>query len=231
MRLTPVPSGILQVNTWIVPLTGSKALVIDPAACKFSHDETAILSYLDKNRLEPCGFLLTHGHFDHITGTRILKDRFPNCKIAVHKKDAPMCGSQARAVQGAVFDSMGLSYLYESIENLPDADILISGGETLDRVFAAEEKNDMPLLNSLKEWKVIHSPGHTPGSVCIYNAAEKTLISGDTVFYHSWGRTDLPGGNDAEMMQSFSMLSKTLPPDTLVYPGHETYGFTLGGNF
>ena len=142
-----------------------------------------------------------------------------------------MCGSQARAVQGAVFDSMGLSYLYESIENLPDADILISGGETLDKVFAAEEKNDMPLLNSLKEWKVIHSPGHTPGSVCIYNAAEKTLISGDTVFYHSWGRTDLPGGNDTEMTQSLSMLSKTLPSDTLVYPGHETYGFTLGGNF
>ena len=121
-----------------MPITGSKVLVIDPAACKFSHDETAILSYLDKNRLEPCGILLTHGHFDHITGTRILKDRFPNCKIAVHKKDAPMCGSQARAVQGAVFDSMGLSYLSESIENLPDADILISGGETLDKVFAAE---------------------------------------------------------------------------------------------
>ncbi|MGP1457721.1 MAG: MBL fold metallo-hydrolase [Treponema sp.] len=231
MKPALIQSGPFQVNTWIVPLADSRVLIVDPAACSLSRDETAILSYLNENRLEPAGIFLTHGHFDHITGVRILKDAFPECKIAVHEKDAAMCGSRAAETQGAILGAMGLSYLASAIENLPDADSLFSGGETLDAVFPPRADDDEALRAALKAWLVIHTPGHTQGSACLYNEAEATLIAGDTVFYRSWGRTDLPGGSDAQMMQSLSMLTKTLPPETSVYPGHDAYGFPLGGNF
>ena len=230
MKPVLLHTGPFQVNTWIVPLTDSRVLIVDPAACRHSGDETAILSYVAKERLEPAGILLTHGHFDHIAGVRILKDAFPSCRVAVHESDAAMCGSSALEVQGSVLDSMGLSYLSSAIENLPDADTLLIGGELLDKVFPPHAESS-ELEAALKAWRVIHTPGHTQGSVCLYNETEKMLIAGDTVFYRSWGRTDLPGGNAAQMMQSLSMLTQTLPPDTAVYPGHDAYGFSLGGNF
>ena len=73
MKPVLLHTGPFQVNTWIVPLTDRWALVVDPAACSFSRDEAAIVSYLRENRLEPAGIFLTHGHFDHIT------KKTPNC--------------------------------------------------------------------------------------------------------------------------------------------------------
>ena len=230
MKPVLLHTGPFQVNTWIVPLTDRWALVVDPAACSFSRDEAAIVSYLRENRLEPAGIFLTHGHFDHITGVGIVKAAFPECTSAVHEKDADLCGSRALAVQGAVLEAMGLSYLSSAIEYLPDADRLLSGGETLDAVFPLHSA-EPALEAALKAWRVIHTPGHTQGSVCLYSEEEAALIAGDTVFYRSWGRTDLPGGNDEQMMQSLAMLTQTLPPETSVYPGHDAFGFPLGGNF
>lgn len=84
--------------------------------------------------------------------------------------------------------------------------------------------------SALSSWKIIHTPGHSPGSCCLYSEKENSLISGDTMFYHSWGRTDLAGGNEAQLQKSLAMLCKTIPPETKVYPGHDTYGFRLGDN-
>ena len=71
---------------------------------------------------------------------------------------------------------------------------------------------------------------YTKGSACFYNESEKVLISGDTVFYQSYGRTDLPGGSEAQMQKSLSRIFETLPDDVLVYPGHGACGFELGAN-
>ena len=82
-------------------------------------------------------------------------------------------------------------------------------------------------------WKVLHTPGHTPGSVCLYKAdagedGRGLLISGDTLFdYGGYGRTDMYGGDEIEIHKSLSRLQKEIPSGTLVYPGHDSFGFEL----
>ena len=126
------------------------------------------------------------------------------------------------------------------LSELPEPDFLLKDGDTLDSVFKAEcvagafTGDEVPdfeaVLNSLSHWRVISTPGHTKGSVCFYNESEKALISGDTVFYQSYGRTDLPGGSESQMQKSLAKIFETLPKDVLVYPGHGAYGFELGSN-
>ncbi len=229
MEPIEISTGPLQVHTWLVPLSGNKVLAVDPAACAFSHDADALVSYMERNALELSGILLTHGHFDHVLGTRVLKDAFPECKIAVHALDKGMAGSRAAEVQGVILNEIGMGELLFALKGLPDADVLLSGGETLVGVFAHGE--DADLSDALKAWKVIHTPGHTQGSLCIHNDREKILISGDTVFYHTWGRTDLPGGSEQAIQQSLRQLYGSLSPETLVYPGHGRAGFMLRENF
>lgn len=223
-------TGPFQVNSWIIPLHGNTVLVVDPAACAYSCDGKKIVSYLTANSLVPAGFLLTHGHFDHITGTGILKERWPDAKLVCHADDCFLIGANAASAQAESLSWMGLDGLVSALAELPDADISVKGGENLRDVLGggtfSEAVND-----ALSEWQVIHTPGHSPGSVCYYNAKKKTLVSGDTVFYRAYGRTDLPGGSDAQIMRSLRMLKETLPPDTLVYPGHDYAGFFLGENF
>ena len=96
------------------------------------------------------------------------------------------------------------------------------------------EENDLPSADIFytdkdflfEGWQVIETPGHTQGSSCLYNETEKLLISGDTLFWNSYGRTDLFGGSDKQMVESLKKLF-TLPDDVKVFPGHGKYGFTL----
>ena len=97
-----------------------------------------------------------------------------------------------------------------AVSDLPEATDLLSGGETL--------------FNS---WKVLHTPGHTKGSCCFYNKDAGILLSGDTVFYGSYGRTDLKGGSEVDMIKSLSAIKEKIPGSTLVYPGHDYFGFEL----
>lgn len=92
------------------------------------------------------------------------------------------------------------------------------------------EAKDPDVAAALSAWKVLHTPGHTEGSVCYYNEKEKILITGDTIFYHSWGRTDFPGGSERKMVKSLERIYSSLPDDVLVYPGHDYAGFALAEN-
>ena len=82
-------------------------------------------------------------------------------------------------------------------------------------------------------WKVLHTPGHTPGSICLYKAdggdeGRGLLISGDTLFdYGGYGRTDMYGGDEVEIQKSLARLHREIPAGTLVYPGHDNFGFML----
>lgn len=222
----------MQANTWIVPLAGSAVLVVDPAACEYAHDAGRITAWLSEHGRVPVGIFLTHGHFDHIAGTAVLKRAFPSCRIAVHGADSRMAGAEAAEVQGATLEWMGIPSARRMLRSLPDADVLLSGGETLDSVFPAAEEPSLAadaeeIAAALSRWRVLHTPGHTPGSVCLYSGERNQLISGDTVFYRTYGRTDLEGGSESEMARSLSFLRKTLPQDAAVYPGHDEYGFSL----
>ena len=134
--------------------------------------------------------LITHCHYDHSGAAGEVAAAF-GAKIAIHKDDAPLL-KNARSSAAELFG-----------EKAPiiDPDILLSGGELFG------------------ELEVIHTPGHTPGGICLYSARSKLLFSGDTVFQDgSFGRTDLYGGNTKKLIESIKSLS--LLDVKVMYPGH-----------
>lgn len=135
--------------------------------------------------------LLTHAHFDHMLYA--LPWLTQGAKLYIHEADAPALSDPELNLSGMIGVAL----------RLPDADEMLHEGE----VFTAAGI----------EFSVLHTPGHTPGSVC-YLAGD-TLFSGDTMFYQSYGRVDLPGGNNMQMAMSLKRLLK-LDEKTVVYPGH-----------
>ena len=149
-----------------------------------------IVDLLAKKGLEPAAILLTHAHFDHISAVPGLLEKFPVLPVYVHEKDAPMFG--------------------HPLNQLPP-----------EYPSFAKPKNlaNLNSLDSLEGLGILETPGHTPGGVCYHFPAMKLLLSGDTLFAGSVGRTDLPGGDMATLMDSLQKLT-ALPDDTLVIPGH-----------
>lgn len=137
--------------------------------------------------------LLTHGHFDHIIGTKEVKEKY-SCKVAISSEDEGMLSS-AR---------LSLALFFNEPQNDVSADIIIKDGDIINL--------------GETEIKVISTPGHTKGSVCFI--AEDYLFSGDTLFYCSFGRTDFPGGSEKEMLSSLKRLKK-LNGDYKVMTGHD----------
>jgi len=237
-----IQTGIFGVNTWLIPLEKNGVLVVDPDFSEVTNDAEPFIELMEDKGFVPVGIFLTHGHFDHIAGTGILKKKYPFAKLCVHKNDASMIGRSALLSQGRVLDYMGIPEFKNALENLPDADIFSEDSEKLSSVFDTDSlMNDErfsknfsgspeKLKDALSAWKIIFTPGHTEGSVCIYNENEKKLVSGDTMFYHSYGRTDLPGGSDEKMQKSLRLIKKIVSRDALVYPGHDKSGFLFGEN-
>lgn len=156
-------------------------------------EATLIAAQLAKKNLVPAGILLTHAHFDHIGGVNALEKRFPGLPVYIGEKDIPV-----------------LTHPFNQLS--PDYPP-ISKPTNLHGVTEATTIAELPGL------KIIETPGHTPGGVCYYFAEEKLLLSGDTLFAGSVGRTDFPGGDMATLMNSLEKL-KALPDETTVIPGH-----------
>ncbi len=147
--------------------------------------------------------LLTHAHFDHIGGLNEVKEAFPEAKTAVHKLEKEWLYSAELNLS----ENFGLDSVYEQ-----NVGIELEDGMALD--FAGTKI------------KVLHTPGHTPGSTCFYIGKSYTcenhvLFSGDTLFRSSIGRTDFPGGSGRKIVESIKTKLLTLPDETVVYPGHD----------
>ena len=204
MAIHIIRTGLLRVNTLVVPLGNGRCFVVDPAACAYSKDEQAVINYLKANKLDCTAIILTHSHFDHITGIAPLKAAFPAAKIAIHKSEINELANPPGPMNDSVLTFFGMPDLLVEVEKQPAADTILTDGM------------------EIEGWRVIHTPGHTPGSICLYNAAEKALISGDTMFaYGGYGRTDMYGGDEAQLVHSLALLRKTIPAGTHVYPGHD----------
>ena len=204
MAIHIIRTGLLRVNTLVVPLGNGKCFVVDPAACSPSGDEHAVTDYLKSHKLDCTAIILTHSHFDHITGIAPVKAAFPAAKIAIHQLEANELTNPPGPMNDSVVRFFGMPELLQEVAKQPPADTLLSDGM------------------EIQGWRVIHTPGHTPGSICFYNAAEKTLISGDTVFaYGGYGRTDMYGGDEAQIRHSLALLRERIPAGTHVYPGHD----------
>lgn len=206
MKIQCIPTGILKVNTYIVPVGDNKVFVVDPAGCELTQDADKVISYLKANNLICVCILLTHCHFDHISGVKALHDAFPDSQIAISTPDAEDLG-YGRVNRFCVMH-MHITELVETLTACPKATRLLNDG---DDFFG---------------WQVIFTPGHTKGSICLYNPETKDLISGDTIFFDGYGRTDLPGGNESELMESIALLRDKIfapngvPQKVTLYPGH-----------
>ncbi len=231
-----IHTGPLGVNTYIVPLDGSNVMIIDPASCRFSNDEKAVSSYLLSNNLHPVAIVLTHGHFDHVSGLVHRKIYYPSTPILIHEDDKEWIGLNSQEIQSQNLHMMGLDSFIPSVSRLPEADSYLKEGIRLGecQCFADNlqgQEITQETVEALNQWIVIHTPGHSRGSVCLYNKYRKQLITGDTLFFRTWGRTDLYGGDEMTLHSSIAKLNRLLPEDTKVYPGHDEYGFTMAENF
>lgn len=211
-------TGLLSVNTLIVPVCDNKVFIVDPAACSISGDSFSFLNFLKTNNLECIGIVLTHSHFDHITGLFELKEIFPNAKIAIHKDEASEIQAGLGPMNQSILQNFGMSSLIPFFNQFVNPDILLQDKNNLS-IFA--QSPDEKLSSELKKWIVIHTPGHSPGSICLYNEEKRVLISGDTLFYGTCGRTDMYGGNQRTIESSLAKLDRIIPNGTKVYPGHD----------
>lgn len=227
-----VQTGFFGVNTLIVALGENKVFVVDSANSFLSNDETSLADYLKSKKLECAAVVLTHGHFDHVPGIKILKKEFPSAPILISKEDSKYLGSGGNSVQKACLEKMGLPDFFPAVKDLPEAGgFLVHEKSLYDSVCAAAAGFSCSdeVADSLKKWIVIATPGHTKGSVCLYNPVESFLISGDTMFFNGRGRTDL-GGSEPQIQKSLEFLKNVIPPETVVFPGHDRAGFLMKEN-
>ena len=191
MILETFPVGPLQCNCTILgDEETSEAIIVDPG------DEIARIQH----RLKELGLtlkqiLITHAHIDHVGGALKLKSR-TGAPIYLNESDLPLL--QMMSAQAAW---LGI----ETPETAPPDEALIDGLHVGLRSYTAQ---------------VIHTPGHTQGSVCLHFAPMKMVLAGDTLFAGSIGRTDLPGGNFEQIIDSIQSRLLVLPDETKVIPGH-----------
>jgi hydroxyacylglutathione hydrolase len=187
-----LPVGPLQCNCSILGDEISKeAIVIDPGS-----DIPRILALLDRHQLTVKQILITHAHIDHIASAKTLK-QLTGAPILYNQNDLALV-----AIMDVQAGWLGLTMVPEVAP--PDASL---------------ENNQTIAVQGITG-TILHTPGHTEGSVCLYIPDEALLIAGDTLFAGSVGRTDLPGGDGRTLIRSIHDQLMPLPEETRVIPGH-----------
>ncbi len=189
-------------NCYIVGDEASKeGMIIDPGA-----GAGQILKRVENLGLETKFIVLTHGHPDHIGALAEVKEA-TDAQVAIHPDDARSL--QMRRSPGGMFN--------QSAQTPPAPDRLLQNGDSID-------------IGDLRV-SVLHTPGHTPGGICLL--VDGVLFSGDTLFNFGIGRSDFPGGDGRQLMESIHTKLMVLPDDTIVHPGHgpeTTIGAERQGN-
>ena len=202
--------GPFQTNTYVVS-DGHHVLLIDPA-CSNQYEQHQLYQYINSqfsiansqlsilnSQLSilnsQFSIIATHGHLDHLWGANWATEQW-HTPVLMHEADIPM----ATAMQSQ-YELFGIPMKAEPFE----------------------KENIQPeiihIQSQMGNFELLETPGHTRGSICLYFPEEKTLFSGDTLFRMGYGRTDLPGGNMGQLINSLDRLFE-LPPDVRVYPGH-----------
>lgn len=190
MKIIKKVLGMMQTNCYLLVNEEKGESLLVDPADDFSEIEKMIEE--SKSRL--AGILLTHGHFDHIMALEEVKKRY-QVPIYAHSLEKDILENPDFNLSSVFVSPFGAS-----------ADLY------------TEDKEKLDLAGFTVE--VLHTPGHTKGSVCYYFAKEQVLVSGDTLFACSVGRCDFPTGDGQKLRQSICGLFKNLSPEVKVYPGH-----------
>lgn len=196
LRIKRFVTNMVAENCYIISDESGEAVIIDCGAYDQGH-EAAIADYISERQLKPVRQIYTHAHFDHIFGCGFLEEHYhiaPEC----HEADAPLYNN----MDGQCKMFLGSANLHR----MPALGGLLKEGDTV--------------CFGTHALQVLHTPGHTPGGICFYEAQEKVLFSGDSLFSMSIGRTDFPGGNYEELVANLRKKILSLPDDVKVYPGH-----------
>ncbi len=186
--------NVFTENTYILYNNDREAAIIDPG-CSTGEECSQLANFIRTEKLNPALLLNTHCHIDHVLGNHFIYREYGLSPI-IHRDELVILQS---LTQVAAFYGVEATPSPEPLRFIEEGEKIVLGEIMLE---------------------VIYCPGHSPGSICFYNAAEKKLWGGDVLFRESIGRTDLPGG-DYDMLEN-NILTKifTLPDDIEVFPGH-----------
>ncbi len=197
MQIKTFTFSAFGTNTYVITFP-EVVLLVDPA-CSDEYERQVLLNYIrpltDGSQKRVLVIIATHGHLDHLWGAAWATKQW-DTSVRMHEADIPYAEAMQRQ-----YDLFGIPATPQPFP--------------IEEIHAAIAQHQ-PCMADLQ---ILHTPGHTPGSVCLYWPAEKILLSGDTLFCHGYGRTDLPGGDPRQMLDSLRKLTR-LPEDVLVYPGH-----------
>lgn len=196
MKVAIFQFKLFGINTYVVYDPSTKECVIVDPGMIDSEEEEVMASFISKNDLKPVGIINTHLHLDHAVGNNFLTTKY-GLPVSASKADEPL---GERMKQQAMMFGMNHGFKGVSIDRyLEDGDVIHVGDGEL---------------------KVLAVPGHSLGSIALYDEKDKFVIVGDALFQGSIGRTDLPGGDYNQLIGSIRTKLLTLPGDTVVYSGH-----------
>lgn len=194
LELSSFTFNPFQENTYVLHDKTRECIIIDPG-CSNHFEEQELKDFIEGKGLKPTMLILTHAHIDHVLGCKFVKDNW-GIPMYMHRNEIPVLESTVRVGQ-----MYGVP-----VTPPPAADYYLEAGDS----FTIGEH----------EFKVLFTPGHSPGSISFYYAAQQLLISGDVLFNGSIGRTDLPGGNFDTLEESIKTQLYTLPDEVKVFSGH-----------
>ena len=193
VRVDRFEGGPFAENTYLLTCESSGVrVVVDPG-----HAVRDVILLLDDEGAVPDAVLLTHAHLDHVDGIPLLLDRWPDLPVRLHAADRPLY--EAVGQQAAMFGLPPVD-LPPPVYDLVEGQILRYGDDI--------------------ELEILFAPGHAPGHVMFVDHASDRALVGDVIFRGSIGRTDLPGGNHAQLLDSIAREILTLPEETELLPGH-----------
>ncbi len=193
MTIRMLELGFVPTNCYVLMNKETKeAIIVDPA-----DTEQRVFKLVEEMHAKPVALYLTHGHFDHIMASNEIAEHYDIPIIAHEKEERMMTDTRMNMTRDVTRKRVG--YVVKVTRYVKDNEILDYAG--------------MPC-------RVIFTPGHSPGSCCFYFEDEDVLISGDTLFRHSCGRTDFMTSSPRDMAASLDRLYHELPDETEVFPGH-----------
>ncbi|MFG0274803.1 MAG: MBL fold metallo-hydrolase [Phycisphaerales bacterium] len=188
--------GPFETNCYLLRVADGAGSVPEGWIIDAGMDPDALIDRARASGARISKVVLTHAHADHIAGLGAVKAAFHGAEVLLHRAEKAWPGDP----------TLNLSAAFDAPFRAPEADRLLEGGETLE-------------LGSTR-WRVIHTPGHSPGGVTLYCEAAGVAFVGDTLFAGSIGRFDFPTSNEQDLFHSIRDTLYSLPDDTRVLPGH-----------